>query len=113
MPTRTKVKLEDLSPEDREALLAEMREQEAELDSAAALEAATDRDLRIRELLLEYEVHLRGCPFKEQLGRVEADRAVRPANPEKAIPATAMTQLRCLECGGAYAVEGEPAEHGL
>lgn len=110
--TKTPPKLEDLSPEDRAALLEQAREQNTELDTLAAREAASDRDLRIRELLTAEQVHLRGCPYTET-GRVEAFGAVRPAKPNEGIPATPVTSIRCLECGGAIALEGQPETYDL
>lgn len=85
------VTLADLSPDDRELLLAEARAAGGEQDNADV----EHRTAAIRALMEDRD-HARGCPAT----RVEAYGATRPARPTEGIPAQMVTVARCIDCGG-------------
>lgn len=112
-PTPTQI-LEGLSPEDRARLAREALAHEREQEQLQAIATATERDQRIRALLDEFQVHVRGCPHRDAAsGRVEAFAQTRPPRPAQGLPAQPLTVIRCLECGGTDALTGAPDTYDL
>lgn len=111
---KPKVSIGDLSPEDKAALVAELRAEQA-ANAEPWAPGAEPRELTAREravrLLLRERDHMDGCPLildeSRTAGRVEAYSEVRPANPARAEPAKTVTVARCIECGGARYMDGD------
>lgn len=108
--TTQKTGLADLSPEDRAALLEELRADEnakAETEAQIAEKRVAFRQEAIAELLDDRD-HLRECPVADAGaagGRVEMYEARRPAQPSKGKGPADVTVVRCLECGGSTVLE--------
>lgn len=105
MPTARsqKVTLDQLDDDARAALLAELARTQTATTTQAVAEGdrlAAARQAAIGDLMHDRD-HLRDCPK----GRVEAYEARRPPQPSRAIPATDVTVVRCMECGGSTVIE--------
>lgn len=102
MPPIKKVTLDQLTPAARDALRAELAAEQA---ATATVPAEGDRQVAARTAaiaaMMHDRDHLRDCPG----GRVEAYEARRPPQPSKALPATDVTVVRCIECGGSTVIE--------
>lgn len=105
---RRRVTLADLTDEDRRAVLEEAREaSKRNPTDVPGYSKLSKAEKAIRDLM-DARDHLRGCPVQEgnELGRIEAYDATKPANPAQGTPAAPRCVIRCIECGGASVLVG-------
>lgn len=109
-PKPRRITLNDLSDEERSALLEEAREASkrnpTDIDGWAEL---APREKVIRGLM-DARDHMRGCPVQEgrELGRIEGYDAWRPPNPATGRPPANIAVIRCIECGGSSVLDDPP-----
>lgn len=105
MPAATRkpaLTLADLSVEDRDALLAQAREEAKHNPRVDGYDELAPREQAVRDLM-DARDHTRGCPVQEgtELGRVEGYDARRPPDPASGAPERWLGVIRCINCGGA------------
>lgn len=110
MPQPRRITINDLTKEERAALLAEARElSKRNPTDAPGYSKLTKREKAVRALM-DARDHMRGCPVQEGtiLGRIEGFDAERPPDPTKMRPAQMIGVVRCVECGGSSVFKDPP-----
>jgi hypothetical protein len=111
---KTRIRLKDLTDEDKRVLLEEARElAKRNPTDVDGYEDLSDREKSIRALM-DARDHLRECPVGtgQDVGRVEGYDSTIPPRPDLGMPARDIAVIRCAECGGATVLD-HPLERAL